>query len=82
VVKLDCRARVRWRDVSFGPRTEAGVRAWGVGLTLVATVKKLGVNIYHYIQDCLSGRNGLPSLADLIVQRAQELNLSASWATP
>jgi hypothetical protein len=80
--ELGCRARVRRRDVSFGPRTKAGVRAWDVGLTLVATAKKLGVNIYHYIQDRLSGRNELPSLADLITQRAQERNLGASWATP
>ncbi len=79
--ELGCRARVRRRDVSFGPRTPAGVRAWDVGLTLVATAKKLGVNIYHYIQDRLSGRYELPSLADLIVQRAQERNLGASWAT-
>ncbi|MFN3730526.1 MAG: hypothetical protein ACK4XJ_12595 [Fimbriimonadaceae bacterium] len=80
--ELGCRARVRRRDVSFGPRTEAGKRAWDVGLTLVATARKLGVNIYRYIQDRLSGRKELPSLADLIVQRAQELNLGASWAIP
>ena len=67
--------------MSFGPRTAAGTRAWDVGLTLVATATKLGVNIFHYIQDRLSGRNELPSLADLITQRAQELNLGASWAT-
>jgi len=79
--ELGCRARVRRRDVSFGPRTAAGTGAWDVGLTLVATAKKLGVNIYQYIEDRLSGRNQLPSLADLITQRAQELNLGASWAT-
>lgn len=80
--ELGCRARVRRRDVSFGPRTAAGTRAWDVGLTLVATAKKLGVNIYHSIQDRLSGRNELPSLADLITQRAQDLNLAGSWPTP
>lgn len=78
--ELGCRARVRRRDVSFGPRTEAGVRAWDVGLTLVATAKKLGVNIYAYIHDRISGRCELPPLADLITQRAQERNLGASWA--
>lgn len=52
-----------------------------MGLTLVATAKKLGVNIYAYIQDRLSGRKELPALVDLIVQRAQELNLGASWAS-
>jgi hypothetical protein len=80
--ELGCRARVRRRDVSFGPRTAAGTRAWDVGLTLVATARKLGVNIYHYIQDRLLGRNELPALADLITQRAQELNLAGSWAAP
>jgi len=44
-------------------------------------VKKLGVNIFHFLQDRLSGRDEPPSLADPITQRAQELNLSASWAT-
>lgn len=80
--ELGCRARVRKRDVSFGPRTDAGVRAWDVGLTLVATAKKLGVNIAHSIQDRLTGQDALPSLADLITQRAEELSLGASWATP
>ena len=41
--------------------------------------KKLGVNIYHYIHDRLSDQNELPLLADFIIQRAQELNLGASW---
>jgi hypothetical protein len=54
-------------DVRFGLRTAAGTRAWDVGLTLVATARKLGVNIYHYIQDRLAGRNELPALADLIL---------------
>ena len=80
--ELGGRARVRRRAVRVGPRTAGGVRAWDVGLTLVATAKKLGVNIYAYIQDRLTGRNELPSLADLITERAQELNLGASWATP
>lgn len=52
-----------------------------MGLTLVVTAKKLGINIYQYIEDRLSGRNQLPSLAELITRRAEELNLSASWAS-
>lgn len=31
--ELGCRARVRKRDVRFGPGTDAGIRAWDVGLT-------------------------------------------------
>ncbi len=30
----------------------------------------------------ISGRNEMPSLADIITQRTQELNLGASWFTP
>jgi hypothetical protein len=78
--ELGARARVRKRDVSFGPRTAAGARAWDTGMTLVETAKKLGVNIYHYLHDRVSGRNQVPALADLIDERAETLNLGTSWA--
>jgi hypothetical protein len=78
--ELAVRARVRKRDVSFGPRTAAGVRAWDTFQSLAATAKKLGVRCYDYLHDRISGRYALPSLADLITQRANELNLGASWA--
>ena len=48
-------------------------------MTLTATAKKLGVSIYHYIQDRVSGVFELPDLADTITQRAAELSLGASW---
>ena len=38
-------------------------------MTLTATAKKLGVNIYHYIQDRVSGAYEMPDLADTITQR-------------
>jgi hypothetical protein len=78
--ELGARARVRKRDVSFGPRTAEGARAWDTGMTLVETAKKLGVNIYRYLHDRVSGRNQVPALADLITERAADLNLGASWA--
>jgi hypothetical protein len=40
--ELAVRQRVRKRDVSFGPRTQAGVRAWDTFASLAATTKKLG----------------------------------------
>ena len=49
--ELGARQRVRKRDVSFGPRTPAGAKAWDTFMTLTATAKKLGVSIYHYIHD-------------------------------
>ena len=79
--ELGARARVRKRDVSFGPRTREGVQAWDTFMTLAETATKLGVSFYHYIHDRVSGACQMPSLADLIEERAQVLNLGASWNT-
>jgi len=77
--ELACRARVRKRDVSFGPRTADGVKMWDTGMTLGETAKKLGVSFYHYMHDRISGAMQMPSLASLIAERAAELTLDASW---
>ena len=79
--ELGARQRVRKRDVSFGPRTAAGSRAWDTFQSLAATTKKLGVSFYHYIHDRISATNQIPQLPDIIDERAQALNLGASWAT-
>jgi len=79
--ELAARQRVRKRDVSFGPRGEAGIQAWDTFQTLVATAAKLGVSFYHYVRDRVTETNALPSLADLITERAPALNLAASWTT-
>ena len=79
--ELGARARVRKRDVSFGPRTGEGAKAWDTFMTLAETATKLGVSFYHYIHDRVSGLYRLPALADLITERAQELHLRASWDT-
>ncbi|MGI8913579.1 MAG: IS66 family transposase, partial [Chloroflexota bacterium] len=77
--ELAARARVRKRDVSFGPRTDDGLRAWDTFGTLAATATKLGVSLYHYFQDRLSGAPQRPSLASLITRRAPALHLADSW---
>ncbi len=79
--ELGARARVRKRDVRFGPRTHEGARAWDTFMTLAVTATKLGISFYHYIQDRISGTSQRPSLADLIGERAKMLNLGASWET-
>ena len=71
---------MRKRDVSFGPRTAEGSKAWDTFQSLAATTKKLGVSFYHYIHDRISGANQVSPLADLIDERAQALNLGASWS--
>jgi hypothetical protein len=77
--ELDARRRVRKRKVSYGPQSEAGVRAWDTFQTLAATADKLDVSFYHYLGDRLSGTPHLPALADLITERAAMLNLGGSW---
>jgi Transposase IS66 family len=79
--ELGARARVRKRDVSFGPRTHEGAKAWDTFMTLAETATKLGVSFYHYIHDRVSGIYQIPALADLIEERAKTLNLGASWNT-
>jgi len=79
--ELAARQRVRKRDVSFGPQTADGAKAWDTFQTLTGTAKKLGVSIYHYIRDRVSQAYALPSLADLITERAQQHPLGASWDT-
>ena len=78
--EIEARRRVRNRDASFGPRSQDGKRAWDTFLTLLATTKKLGISFYHYIYDRVSQANEIPALADLIEQRAKQMNLGASWA--
>jgi hypothetical protein len=80
--ELGARQRVRKRDVSFGPRTVEGATAWDTFLSLADTTRKLGVSFYHYIHDRIRGEEQIPPLADLIDERAQELNLGASWTAP
>jgi hypothetical protein len=80
LAELGARQRVRKRDVSFGPRTTEGAKAWDTFMSLADTTRKLGVSFYHYIHDRLRGDGAIPPLADLIAERAEELNLGASWA--
>jgi len=77
--ELEVRRRARKRDVSFGPRTEDGKKAWDTFLSLAATTTKLGVSFYTYIHDRVSDTNEIPQLADLIAQQAKLRQLNASW---
>lgn len=77
--ELAARLRVRKRDVSYGPRTSAGKKAWDTFMTIAATTKKLGVSFYQYIYDRVSGELEMPSLADLIAKQAEQRQLGASW---
>ena len=68
--ELGVRRRVRKRDVSFGPRTEAGRRAWDTFMTLAETTRKLGISFYAYLHDRITGTHAILPLADLITLAA------------
>ena len=79
--ELGVRQRVRKRDLSFGPRTEDGVRAWDTFATLAETAKKLGVSFYRYLHDRISADNQIPPLADLVMKHAKDLDLGWSFSS-
>jgi hypothetical protein len=79
--ELAARRRVQKRDVSFGPRSPAGVEAWDTMMTLAATTQKLGVSFLDYLHDRFHQAGRIPPLADLIRAKAATMKLGASWAS-
>jgi hypothetical protein len=69
-MELAARRRVRKRDVSFGPQSRNGARAWDTFQTLAATAAKLGVSFFHYLRDRLVSPDTTPALAERIAERA------------
>lgn len=69
--ELGARQRVRKRDVSFGTRTKDGTDAWDTFMTILATTKKLGASFYKFVQDRISQNCAMPSLAEIIDQKAK-----------
>jgi regulator of replication initiation timing len=77
--ELGARQQKPKQNISFGPRTEAGAKIWDTGLTLVSTAYKLGVNIFDYICDRVSGAYQMPSLASLIEIKAAQSQLEPTF---
>jgi hypothetical protein len=69
--ELGARVQARVRDVSFQSRSEKGTKIKDTFMTINQTAKKLGVSFYDYVYDRVTGQFKLPSLADLIIQKAQ-----------
>jgi len=70
-MELAARRRVRKRDVSFGPQSRAGARAWDTFQTLAATAAKLGVGLFHELRDRLVSPETTSSLAERIAERTR-----------
>ena len=79
--ELGARQRVRKRDISFGPRTQEGRKAWDTFMSLAETAKKLDVSFFAYLNDRITGTHTIPPLAELVTIAAKNLNLSSSWVT-
>lgn len=75
--ELAVRRRVRKRNVSFGPVSEAGRQAWDTMQSLMGTVEKLGVSFWRYLEDRLHQTNTVPPLAELIRLKAQATGLNS-----
>jgi hypothetical protein len=71
--ELAARVQARVRDISFQTRSDAGTKIKDTFMSINETAKKSGVSFYDYVHDRVSGEFKLPSLADLIKQKAQLL---------
>ena len=72
--ELEARVQARSRDVSFQTRSKAGTKTKDTFMSINQTCKKLGVRFYEYVFDRVSNAFKLPSLADLITQKALTLS--------
>lgn len=77
-MELAARRRVRKRDVSFGPQSRGGARAWDTFQTISATAAKLGVRLYQYLCDRLQHPTTTPSLAEQIGERSRTVEFAAA----
>jgi hypothetical protein len=78
--ELAVRRRVRRRDISFGPQSQAGLRAWDLMQGLAATLAKHGLTVRGFLHDRVLEQREIPPLPAVIRETAQRL-AGSSWAT-
>jgi hypothetical protein len=69
----DIREFVKKRKISGSTRSEEGRRCRDTFASLKKTCRKLGVSFWNYLRDRVCSKNEIPSLAQLIVQKAGSL---------
>lgn len=74
--ELAVRQQIRYRDVSLQTRNEQGPKVKDALLTLVENAKKLNVSIWDYLLDRVNNKFQLTSIAELIRQKSNSINLS------
>lgn len=72
-MESDIREFVKRRKISGGTRSDAGRRCRDTFASLKKTCRKLGVRFWKYLQDRVRGLGQIARLADLIRQKAQQL---------
>jgi len=66
----DIRQYVKKRKISAGTRSDLGRRCRDTFLSLKTTCRKLGVTFWRYLRDRIHGMNTIPTLGDLIREKA------------
>jgi hypothetical protein len=64
--ETDLRERVLKRNISYGNRSWAGVKAWDLHLGLMHTCRKNGIGYWDYLKDRFTRKNQIPSLHRVI----------------
>ena len=71
--ELGTRVQARIRDINLQTISEEGTKSKDTFATIVQTARKLGVNIYHYLYDRISKTFAMPSLAEIILLKSQDM---------
>ena len=70
---LGTRFQARIRDINFQTVSLNGTKSKDTFATIVQTARKLKVNFYQYVYDRVTKKCEMPSLAELIFLKAQQV---------
>ncbi len=69
LAELGARKQVRKRDISLHTMSDEGTRNQDAFMSIVQTAIQLGVNVFEYIKELISGKKDRISLADIILDK-------------
>jgi hypothetical protein len=71
--ELGTRVQARIRDINLQTVSVNGTKSKDTFATVVQTARKMSVNVYNYIYDRVTKKFEMPSLAEMIFLKAQQL---------
>lgn len=71
--ELGTRMQARIRDINLQTVSANGTKCKDTFCTIIQTARKLGVNIYQYLYDRVARKFEMPSLADMILLKGQQI---------